>query len=1287
MLLQFDKTQFDRLFPFYILLDKQLMIIASGAGLNKLFPKTKGRGFVDCFSIPRPVVDRITFSKLTDLQGQLVVIESNNASKTSLRGQIEFLKEQEQLLFIGSPWFGSIEQVIQNGLTIHDFAFHDPLIDLLHVIKTNEIANNDLKDLLKTINNQKTALKNANKEIHEIALFPTENPDPLIRINLDGALLRRNPAAEALHSFEFEGKTFTFEDLFSHVAPLIDLNQERWVFEAKSGDTTFSFVCKAIKESGYINIYGRNITQAKKDQEELKRLSLIIHETRNAVIVTDAKGRVEWANNAFYKVTGYTLDEMKGKTPGSVLQGPETSAETVRQIREQLRQEKPFVAEIYNYKKNGDGYWLRINAQPIKNKEGVVTNYFAIEEDITFEREAQLKLQAAASRMSSLITSLNAGILLENQDRTIALINQRFCQLFDIPVEPSMLVGTDCSQSAEQSKHHFKDPVGFVSRIEELLEDKKLVTGDVLELVDGRYYERDFVPIFTENRYEGHLWVYTDITEKMFAEKRIKTQREFYEKILDNIPADIAVFDTEQRYLYVNPQGINDPVLRKKVIGQKEETFFHLTNKDQKIALQRKNRFEQVVQSKRLSSWEENLKKDDGTETHALLNLYPVLNNQEEVELVIGYGVDITEIKNIQKQILQSEKRYRDVIDNSLAIITTHDMDGRFITINPMVSKTYGYSHKEIIGRSIYDFMPEEDKTLFHASYMKKIRKDKNYSGLFRVRHKDGHIVYTLFNNFLKEEPGKEPYIIGFAVDITDRVKVEKELEIAKKTTERLAQTKQNFLANMSHEIRTPMNAIIGMANFLNKTSLNDKQRFYLNTIQSAADNLLVIINDILDLSKIEAGKLSIENIGFEPSLIVERALQVMNHKAEEKGLSLTNSYCDSKLSPVLIGDPFRLNQILLNLLSNAIKFTERGSVDVVCEVIDDQDENQVVKTTIKDTGIGMDQEFVKTLFQKFTQEDASVTRKFGGTGLGMNITRELIELMQGKIEVESYKGFGTRVSFTIPFKKGSPDLLKEEDKTIFDANILHGKHILVTDDNEMNRLVASTLLKSYGATVDEAVNGKDAYEKIETTQYDVVLMDVQMPVMDGIEATKKIRATINKTTPIIALTAFALKGDSDKFLAAGMNDYLSKPFEEEQFISMIAKHLGKENLTKIKPIQVAKKPKAVAALYDLTQLETISRGNKAFIDEMISLFIDQVAPSINEINSAFASGDYSTVKKIAHRVKPSIESMGIVSLSDEVRKMESSNWDEGSAEELQRLIRHFETTLIEVVEQLKIRN
>jgi PAS domain S-box-containing protein len=459
------KFNINRLFPFYILVDRQLQIISIGKSLAKICTAQPHHLFADHFLIKRPETQLNSFEDLNVLINQLVIVETTSHPPISLRGQFEFIEDPECFLFVGTPWLGSMDQVRNLNLTLHDFALHDPMIDLLHVLKTQEITNDEIKILLKKVNDQKNKLKTANEEIQNIALFPTQNPDPLIRINFNGDILRMNPAAEKLMVFEYENNTYTNEELFKSIAGLIDTTHDRWFFEAQSNGNDYSFACINMNEYGYVNMYGRNINQQKKDQQELERLSLIIHQTVNAVIVTDSTGKVEWVNDAFTRITGYTLHEMKGITPGSKLQGPETDPIVTSYMHTQIRNAQPFICEIYNYRKSGEGYWLRINAQPIFDKHGKVVQFFAIEEDITKEKTAQMQLNAYANRMSTLITNLHAGILLENDQKKIALVNQQFCDLFNIPVSPEHLIGADCSQSAEQSKHLFKNPSAFVNRI------------------------------------------------------------------------------------------------------------------------------------------------------------------------------------------------------------------------------------------------------------------------------------------------------------------------------------------------------------------------------------------------------------------------------------------------------------------------------------------------------------------------------------------------------------------------------------------------------------------------------------------------------------------------------------------------------------------------------------------------------------------------------------------------------------------------------------------------------
>lgn len=1147
----FSAGQFDRIFPFHIKIGDDLKMKGLGSSLVKIIPLSEGDLINNYFTVPRPRSVINSFADLVNLQNQVVLLESCTDTQLTLRGQFELLEEANEILFIGTPWLNSMEQITQKNLVINDFANHDALVDLLHVLKSVELTNEDLKELIKTINEQKNKLKIANSNFKNVALFTEQNPDPLLRIDHEGNLIQNNPAAAKLDFIEYEGVTYRNDEFFKLIVADFEQKSDKWEIECSSNQIDYSFTCVPVPGENYINFYGKDITRQKEYKLELEKLSLIVQKTVNAVIITDSSGKIEWVNNGFENMTGYKVSEVQGKTPGSLLQGEKTNPETIAYMKEQIRRKEPFTCEIYNYTKTGEGYWLRINAQPLFNDQGEVSQFFAIEEDITFEKQAQEKLEK---------------------------------------------------------------------------------------------------------------------------------QRIFYERILDNIPTDIAVFDPDHTYMYINPKGIKDPELRKWMIGKKDEDYFKKRNKPLSLLDGRQKAFRGVVDSKKLKSWEEELKQPDDSIQYVMRNMYPVVNADDKVELVIGYGIDITNIKEIQLEKEQSEKRYRDVIENTLAIVTTHDLDGKFLTVNPMVYKLYGYKDEEVIGRYLTDFMPKSDAQLFEEDYLKRIKTEKEATGVLRIKHKNGNIVYNLYNNYLKEEPGKEPYIIAFAVDITDRVLAEKELKIAKKATEDLARTKQNFLANMSHEIRTPMNAIMGLSRQLQKTKLNKKQQVYLDTITNSSENLLVIINDVLDLAKLEAGKLSVENIGFEPKILVEKIIQGMMYKAEEKGLKLTNNYCAPVLNNVLIGDPYRLNQILLNLVSNSIKFTEKGGVDISCEVLEDNDKEQKVEISVTDTGIGMDPLFVRNLFQKFSQEDASITRKFGGTGLGMSITNSLVGLMNGEIIVESEKGSGTKIKVIIDFEKGTASDLQKGEGEFIDTKVLQGKKILIVDDNETNRLVATTILESYDVLLSEAENGAVAVKKMSQGQYDMILMDIQMPELNGYEATKMIRENLNSQIPIVALTANAIKGENEKCINAGMDGYLSKPFTEEELLQKVCEWIDKLAYPEIQtPINEEQLP-----LYSLTKLEAIAKGNQQFVDKMLRLFVDQMPGSVAEIKTAYQAGDYQRISKVAHKIKPTIDIMEIDSLKNDIRDLEKNAETYQSSAQLERLISHLEGVIEGVVKELE---
>ncbi|MBX2906967.1 MAG: PAS domain S-box protein [Taibaiella sp.] len=888
------------------------------------------------------------------------------------------------------------------------------------------------------------------------------------------------------------------------------------------------------------------------------------------------------------------------------------------------------------------------------------------------------------------------------------------------------------------------------------------------------------------------------------ADNAAESQR-FFQHILDFMPADIAVIDPQHRYLFVNKNAIKDSVMRSWIIGKTDEEYHAFRGNSGKFSEERKKVFEEVLRTKQPKNWEEKIVKPGNEAEYNLRILHPVLNSAGEVDIVIVYGVNITDRKRTEEQVRKSETRFRNIFNNSQALICTHDLQGVVTDVNEASATVFGIPKEQLVGRNLSSLLAADKHYDFKAAYLDKIVEDGVANGVMVGVTSAGDRLYLLYQNFLVTGEGESPYVIGFSQDITARVRAEKalrtseekyrsiienmnlgllqvspdenivyanqsfcnmsgysaaelvgrnapqlfvrpessgatevvmerrkhgtsdayemeivdkngepkwwlisgaplfndknefsgsigihlditsqkrieeELRKAKSEAESSAHAKEIFLANMSHEIRTPMNAIIGLGKLLARTQLDDQQSFYLDVIRNASDNLMVIINDLLDFSRLEAGKVSLEKISFSLNEHISKAVQILKFRAEEKGL-LLECQCDERIAGVLVGDPHRLNQVLMNLLSNAVKFTDKGSVHMSCTLVTDRGDAQLIRFTVTDTGIGMSQEFLAHLFDKFSQEDESISRRYGGTGLGMSISKQLVELMGGTIGVTSEKNKGTSISFSLELRKGKKKDLQVEADIMPDSTALKGKRILLAEDNSMNRLLATTILAQYGATVTEAVNGEEAVEALKVGEFDIVLMDMQMPVMNGLDATRAIRAGIDDAIPILALTANAQQQEARRCKEAGMNDFITKPFDEAVMISLIVKWLGESGVSQP---SVAKGEVSTSGLTDLSGIRSLGLGEE-FVYNLTTMFLEEMTISMNQMAQAIEFEDMPALSDAAHKIKPSFQSFGVTTAMKDLVTLEGMK-DSDDLVKAQKLVKRVRKIAAKVSGELNL--
>lgn len=639
-----------------------------------------------------------------------------------------------------------------------------------------------------------------------------------------------------------------------------------------------------------------------------------------------------------------------------------------------------------------------------------------------------------------------------------------------------------------------------------------------------------------------------------------------------------------------------------------------------------------------------------------------------------------------ERKLQESYDRLNTLLKQSRSFAWEIDLDGTYTFVSPIVEDVLGYNATMMLHKMhFYDILAPDVREVIKKEAFEIIRQQRTLSNFEKKAIKaDGTTVWlsTICKPVLNEFNQLVGYM-GSDTDISTQKQLLESLDEARKQALKSAKAKETFLTNMSHEIRTPLNVIIGMIREIGKDTLSEAQKSYLKHAEASSYHLLSIINNVLDMSKIEAGEFTLDIKDFSLSAVLSNVNSILSSRASGKKITFTVDSSE-QIARALKGDSLRLSQVLINLLGNSIKFTDEGFVSLNVSITAASEEFQTLKFVVSDSGIGMSEAYLKSLFGKFTQENEHSNRAYEGTGLGMSISKEIIELMGGDITVVSKKGNGTTIEFEIMFPYGIEENLIRINKTTRNID-LTGVRVLIVEDNEMNRFIARQSLKQAGCVLTEAENGQHAIDVLSNSKFDLVLMDIQMPVMDGVDATKLIRNKLGITTPIVALTANAFKHDIDLYLSVGMNDYLIKPYKEEELYSKIEQILRKPVVASViqKELSESKVMQSDSQLYSLKQLNVISNNDKTFITAMIGMFRELAHITSIQMVEALEANDIDKIKKLAHKIKPSLENLEVNILYNEIRMLESYNEATGCPENLQKIVSFVTQTLATIEEQL----
>jgi PAS domain S-box-containing protein len=1119
-------------------------------------------------------------------------------------------------------------------------------------------------------------LKEAERDRALLASIVESSEDAIVSMNLDGTIVSWNGGAEKLCGYsrrEILGKKVGLmaaperaENVGRCLATVRQggtVSEFDTILRAKDGrEVDVSFSASPIRDSSgevvaasaIVRDVGKRVQAERKLRESEERFREVFEKAPVGMMVVAVDGRLLQVNTALCQMLGYSAPELLEFTWVKLTHPDDLEPSRVH-AKAALGTPGSFADLEKRYlHRNGSVVWVRVRGSLVRDSAGKALYVVVHVEDITERKRAEEALRESEERFRIMADSCPSTMWVTDATGVKKFVNRayrEFCGIahgemaavkWPVPMHPDDASAyTGAYDRAHEEHYPFRAEARF-----------RNAAGE------WRWMATHAKPRFSpDGVYLGHVGISPDITDRKRAEEALQSARE---------AAEVAAKHHAFQHALVraihgcSPDGIL-AINNKNLIVSHNRKFLECWRipldripdnlPDYPVGGQPPLILSAVLE--RVKDPQEFLRRVQE------LDADPSLNDHCEIALKDGRTIerystglrnergdhlgrvwfirDITERKRAEKALQTSEEKFRQLAENIREVFWMMAPSAdEILYVSPAYESVWGKSCESLYQNpmSWRESIHPGDAARAHAFFARQIQGE-SLDSEYRIKTPSGEKWIRDRAFPIRDANGSLIRVAGIAEDITDRKRYEQELIRAREAADAANVAKSRFLANMSHEIRTPMNGVIGMMQLLLDTGLSAEQRRYANVAQASGQVLLALIDNILDLSKIESRKVALERSSFNLRHTLESVVQLAGIQAKAKGLNLVLRV-SPEIPEFVRGDPHRLRQILTNLVTNAVKFTERGEVAVEAALEKQADGQVTVEFRFVDTGIGMRPDEIARLFRPFAQADASTTRKYGGTGLGLIISKQLVELMGGKIGVHSLEGLGSTFWFTAVFETAEPGVAPSVAGGVAQASrsSARGARILVVEDNPVNREVAMAQLSRLGYQAAAVENGAEAVEALANAGYDLVLMDCQMPVMDGFEATLHIREVHRSDIPIVAVTADAMPADRDRCLRAGMNDYLAKPVELQRLSEVLAKWLRAASPgTSVEQPPDDPKPQG-PMIFDQDSLLRRLVGDRNLAGAILRSFVGGCPARLNELRQRIADADASGARQLAHRLK-----------------------------------------------------